>query len=468
MDVPLWRWSVVDLAKAIREKKLSSQEVIQAHLECIEAVNHTVNAITVILREDALWAAREADRALAEGAILSPMHGVPITVKENIDLVGSATTLGVVAFKDAMPPLDAPHISQLKRAGAIPIGRTNMPDFGLRWHTDNGLRGATRNPWDPSRTPGGSSGGDAVAIVTGMTPLGLGNDLGGSLRYPAQCCGISALRPTLGRVPRGSSLAPAEPNFTAQLFGVQGPMARHARDLRLALQVMSGPDPRDPWWTPAPRLGSDLSGSITVALTIDPGGQGVDPTVAAGVKAAAQALSDAGYVIEEVEPPLVGEAASLWAQLVLTEIEGLTLPRMQPVASPQALEFLDHLFAVVPQRDLLSYMRGLAERNRIAREWCQFQEHHPLVLGPVSTSQPFELGYDTAREQVGDILRSMRLVTTVNLLGLPAVATPVGVVEGLPQAVQIIGPCYHEDLCLDAAEAIERKLGVQTPIEPKS
>ncbi len=469
MGVPLWRWSAADLAKAIQEKRLSSQEVIQAHLDRMEAVNGKVNAVTVVLSEEALRGAREADEAVAKGAALGPLHGVPMTVKENIDLLGSATTLGVVAFKNAMPPHDAPHISQLKEAGVIPIGRTNTPDFGLRWHTENELRGATRNPWDPSRTPGGSSGGDAVALATGMTPLGMGNDYGGSLRYPAQCCGITAIRPTLGRVPRiAPSLAPAELSLTVQLFAVHGPMARHVRDLRLALDAMSGSDPRDPWWTPALRLGSAPSGSIKVALTADPGGQGVDPAVAAGVKRAADALSEAGYVIEEVDPPSVEEAADLYLQLVLTEIESMVLPQIQPVASSKAVTFLNHVLELVPKKDLLSYAEGLAERNRIARQWSQFlHEHFSLVLGPVSTLQPFKLGYDLAgRDQVGEIVSSMRLTVAVNLLGLPAVATPVQAVDGLPQAVQIIGPRYHEDLCLGAAEVIERKLGVLTPIEP--
>ena len=167
MEAPLWQWSATSLAKAIREKRISSREVIQAHLDRIEAVNHKVNAVTVVLEEDALRTASEADKKIAAGEELGPLHGVPVTFKENIDLVGSATTHGIVDLKDAMPQTDAPVFAHLKQAGAIPIGRTNLPDFGLRWHTNNDLRGATLNPWDPSRTPGGSSGGEAAAIATG-------------------------------------------------------------------------------------------------------------------------------------------------------------------------------------------------------------------------------------------------------------------------------------------------------------
>lgn len=211
-----------ELAQAIRKKEISSREVIQAHLDRINAVNGGLNAVTVVLHEQALLAAQEADQALGKGVAVGPLHGVPMTVKENIDLANSPTTAGVVALKDAIPPLESPHVTQLKRAGAIPIGRTNQPDFALRYYTANALRGATKNPWDATRTPGGSSGGDAVALATGMTPLGLGNDYGGSLRYPSQCCGTTALRPTLGRVAWASSLAPPSVQlpFNSSLYKV--------------------------------------------------------------------------------------------------------------------------------------------------------------------------------------------------------------------------------------------------------
>jgi amidase len=256
--------------------------------------------------------------------------------------------------------------------------------------------------------------------------------------------------------------------ITIQLFAVQGPMARHARDLRLALNAMCGPDPRDPNWVPAPLQGPALPQPLKVAVTTDPGGRGVDPAVAAGIKQAAQALSEAGYAVEEVDPPLVVEALELWANLVLCEIHNRVLPMIEPLASVDALTFLDHVSSLYPSWDLPAYIDGLAERNRIAREWSLFQAQYPLVLGPISTSPPFAVGHDIAgQEQVGEIVNSLRLVTTVNLLGLPATATPVQVVDGLPQGVQIIGPRYREDLCLDAAEAIEQKVGVPTPIDPK-
>ncbi|MBI5946687.1 MAG: hypothetical protein HY875_00940 [Chloroflexi bacterium] len=460
----LWRMGASDLAAAIRTKKVSSREVVEAHLRRIEAVNPKVNAVTVVL-DDAIRNAEAADRALAAGGELGPLHGVPFTVKENIDLTGSATTQGLVAMKDAVPPVDAPHIQQIKAAGGIPIGRTNLPDFGMRWHTDNGLRGATKNPWDASRTPGGSSGGEAVSLATGMTPLGMGNDYGGSLRWPSQCNGTAAIRPTLGRVPFASSLPPEDFAMTLQLFAVQGPMARHVRDLRLALSCMSAADARDPWWTPAPLVGPAVP--KRVAVTVDPGGAGVDPDVAAGVRKAAAALKDAGYEVEEVAAPMVGEAAEIWRQEVMAEMGVALLPILQQVACPDALKFIDHALSAAPGVDYAGYIMSFAARNAVARAWTQFHERYPLVLGPVAAMQPFKVGFDIAGpEQVMTTLRGLRLVLVCNLLGLPSAVVPVGMANGLPQGVQIIGNRYREDLCLAAAEAIEDRLGVITPIDP--
>lgn len=464
----LWRASAGELAAAIRSKQASSREVVEAHLARIAAVNPAINAVTVVLSEPALAAADAADQALARGDSLGPLHGVPMTVKENIDLTGSATTQGLVAMAEALPNLDAPHIAQLKAAGAIPIGRTNLPDFGLRWHSDNALRGATRNPWDPGRSPGGSSGGEAAALATGMTPLGMGNDYGGSLRVPSQNCGTAALKPTLGRVPWASALEPPDFPITIQLFAVQGPMARRVSDLRLAFEAMSGSDPRDPWWTPAPLRGPELPKPVRVAVTVDPAGQGVDPDVAAGVRRAAEALAAAGYAVEEVEPPAVATGADLWGQLVMTDLQMAFLPIMQQIAGPDALRFLGYALEVASPVDHGAYVLGFAARNGIARAWAQFQERYPLVLGPVSTQQPMPVGFDLeGPEQVRALVQAHRLVVLVNLLGLPAAAVPVGVANGLPQGVEIIGPRYREDLCLEAAQAIEDRLGSLTPIDPR-
>lgn len=465
-DTPtqLWAMGASELASAIRSRQVSATEVVRAHLDRIEKVNSKLNAVTVTLSEQALRAAAQADEAIAQGKTLGPLWGVPITVKENIDLLGSATTQGVIALKDNLPERDAAHVAKLKRAGVIPIGRTNLPDFGLRWHTHSQLHGATLNPWDSSLTPGGSSGGEAVALATGMTPLGLGNDYGGSLRWPSQCCGTAAIKPTTGRVPFSS---PTGSLMTLQLFAVQGPMARHVKDLRLALANMSGSSPADPLWTPAPLEGPPVNKPVQVAVCLKPGGIQLHPDVEAGVRKAARALSQKGYIVEEKEPPHVDQTADLWVRLVTAEL-ALSLPELRPIVSEDAARSLDLMLESRPLPSGEAYMRGWQERSVLAQSWSLFLHEYPIVLGPVCTNPPFKAGIDViATEQMRKIAESMSLVVTVNLLGLPSAAVPVGLVNGLPQGVQLIGSRFREDLCLDAAEAIEESLGTLTPIDPR-
>ncbi len=460
MAEDLWRYGASELAGLIRTRQVTSREVVEAHLERIAAVNGPLNAVTVILSDAALEAAARADAALAGGDEVPALCGVPFTVKENIDVRGSATTRGLRALEHAVPDRDAPHIEQLRAAGGIPLARTNMCDFGLRWHSDSDLRGATVNPWDASRTPGGSSGGEAVALATGMTPLGMGNDYGGSLRIPAQYCGICSLRPTLGRVPHAPAFPPHDVPITLQLMAVQGPMARRVADLRLALEHMCGEDPRDPWWTPVPRERPGLPRRVAVWRDAD------EADVASGVDAAAAALADAGYQVEDVDPPAIDRAARLWRDLVLTDTR-LMLGVMRPMFGSDALLFLDASLETSPELDKAGYMQGLIARQGLARAWSLFQAERPLVLGAVSTRSPFPVGRDLEGvEAVEEITASLRLVVTVNLLGLPAAAVPVGVSNGLPRGVQLIGPRYGESVCLDAAQAIEDRLGVLTPIDP--
>lgn len=460
--------SAGQIAAAVRARAISARAVVEAHLARIAEVNPRVNAITVTVADDALAAADAADRAIAAGERTGPLHGVPMTVKENIDVAGTATTNGLVILKDAVAAADAPHIARLKEAGAIVIGRTNMPDVGLRFHTENGLHGATLNPWDATRTPGGSSGGDAAALATGMTPLGMGNDYGGSLRWPAHACGVTSLRPTLGRVPRYASLPPEDGTMTAQLFSVNGPMARRVEDLSTAFAIMTAPDARDPWWTPAPLEGPPLGAPIRVAVTPDPAGEGVDADVAAGVRRAADALANAGYAVEEVDAPSIAAARNLYSQMVVTELRAVSYALIEPVASAGARAFLQLAFGSVAALDLAGYVQAWETRNSIAREWSLFMERYPLVLGPVGTQQPFVAGFDIAgAEEFGAVMRLLRLTVTVNLLGLPSVAVPAGLAAGLPQGVQIIGQRYREDACLAAARAVEDAIGVVTPIDPR-
>jgi amidase len=464
----LWRMSATELAATIRDGEASAAEALDACIARIERINPNVNAVTTVHAEEARAAAAAADERQHSGEPLGPLHGVPVTVKENIDVAGWPTTLGVPAMKDAIAPRDAPIVANLRSAGAIPFAATNLPDFALRWYTDSSLHGVTRNPWEAARTPGGSSGGAAAALATGMGPLALGNDVGGSLRYPAQCCGIASLKPSSGRIARANATLPSELPLSFQLMYVEGPMARAVADLRVALEIASRHDARDPWWVPAPINPSPEIDLQIVAVCTDPAGLGVDPQVADGVRRAAEALERAGYRVEEAEPPHLMEVVQMWRQLLFTEIRASLVDVIRQVSSRDAMRSLELCEPFVPDLDKVGVLRALADRTRLFRDWLEFFEHYPLLLGPVSTARPFAAGDDIhSTERSHAIMDSQRLVVAINLFGLPTVVVPVGEAEGLPQAVQIAGPPFSDGRCLVAAEEIEQALGPLTPIDPR-
>ena len=339
----------------------------------------------------------------------------------------------------------------------------------MRWHCESELWGATINPWDATRTPGASSAGEAVAIATGMSPLGLGNDGLGSLRHPAQCCGISALKPTLGRVPQASTVETADMTpIGVQLTGVSGPLGRRIADLRTAYEIVARPTWRDPWTVPVPLRGPESTRPIRVALVLDPDGQGTARQVQDGVRRAGQALTDAGYEVDELEPPGIEGAAN--ALLIIDSAPGVRTVWEQvlaPAAPTDLRCFVAAFFEAAGDPDAVAVEQAFITRRALLQAWGEFQETCPLIVAPIATDIPRRAGTDLDDGQVAADIRTMRMAMAVNALGLPAVAVPVGVADGLPQAVQVIGPRFREDLCLDAAQALEDRLGVLTPIDPR-
>ncbi|MEP6996106.1 MAG: amidase [Betaproteobacteria bacterium] len=472
MNEAIWRWSATRIAAAIRGREISAREALESSLSRLAAVNGKLNAVTVDLSDAARAAADRADRAVAAGdAPLGPLHGVPMTIKENVDQQGCATTNGVVGYRNLLAAADCPAVANLKSAGAILIGRTNTPAFSFRIDTVNDLRGRTYNPWSKTHTPGGSSGGAASSVAAGITPLAHGTDIAGSIRYPAYACGIAGIRPSFGRVPSYNPTQTAERSVSSQWMSVQGPLARSIADLRLGLAAMAERDSRDPWWVPAPLDGPPPPKPIRVAVVTaaaDLAGARLHSNVAAAIAQAARWLADAGYEIVDVPTPGFSRAQELWFEMQLPEFREYLLPAIEKEGDEGIRTAVRFMLENLPSRDALPYMKALADRARLVRDWTAFLDRVPLVLAPVCSEPVYAQGFDVeSAARTAAVWRECATLMAIPVLGLPAVVVPTGAVDGLPFGVQLIGPRFREDWCLDAAAAIEARAGVQTPIDPK-
>ncbi|TQM15051.1 amidase [Pseudonocardia kunmingensis] len=459
----IWEWSAAAVGRAVGAGEVSAREVIEGCLARIDEVDPAVNAITVRFGE-ALAEADRIDARVRAGEPVGPLAGVPFTVKENIDVAGYATTHGVPHFRDAVAGRDAPPVRRLRAAGAVPIGHSNMPDLALAGNTTvSQLFGETRNPWGAIRSPGGTSGGDGAAVASGMAAIGLGNDSGGSVRLPAMFCGVAALKPSYGGIAQDHRVGGADPTPASQLFPVDGPIARTVEDLGLAFDALAGTDPADPRAVPR-AAGPPLP--RRVALCVDPAGLGVDPQIRAELERAAAALGEAGYEVEEAEPPRLADALAAYGTLITTEF-GLRWPSIRRLLTEESAQHMELSMARRPPADLEGYLAASATRFGVMREWDAFAQRYPLVLGPVYTERPFDVDPFDAEQGLRAML-GMRLCTATTCVGVPAVAVPTGVVDGQPLGVQLIGPRYREDVCLAAAGEVEARLPIPAPIpEPR-
>ncbi len=454
------RGSATAVAEAVRTGRMSASEVAESVLAAIESINPVINAITQPAA-DVLAVAAELDARRRRGESLGPLAGVPISIKESVAVRGLATTHGARFLQGNWAERDAPPVARLRRADAMIIGHTNMPTLTLAgMHTRSELFGSTRNPWDHERTPGGSSGGDGAAVASGLVAIGLGNDSAGSLRLPANFCGVAALKPSTGRYAADHRIGPDEPTLASQIFPVDGPIARTVADLRLVHGVLSGADPADPRALPIPAELPD-DGGRRVALIRDPGGVGLAPPVSAALDTAAGYLAAAGYEIEEVTTlPAQESALATFGTLINTEF-GLGWDRIATVLSPDDRRYQELALARRPPVPLPDYIAATAALQGIRRAWSEFGRGHRLVLGPVYPDQaPFpdqERSSPEANERYG---MGMALNVISTCAGLPAVAVPTGVVHGLPVGVQLVGRAYREDDCLAAAEVIERAVAM--------
>jgi amidase len=452
--------STTTLAKAIRAKEVSSEEVVRACIERVRAVNPRLNAVVQLPTEQALAQAREADRALARGELRGPLHGVPFTVKDAIETAGVISTGGTEGRAAYVPAEDAVVVKRLRAAGGILLGKTNCPELGWAWETDNLIYGRTYNPYDLSLSPGGSSGGESAIIAAGGSPLGLGSDAGGSVRFPAHCTGITAIKPTSGRVPRTGHFP--GPGGTLDSLWQIGPLARCVEDLALALPLISGVDWHDAAVVPMPLRDPravdvrNLRAAFYTDNSIAPPTRETTETI----EKVAKALSDAGVTVEQARPVGISETYEIYLKLFSAD-GGAGIEALLKTAGTTRLHPLMGRVLEIQRANCLSP----AEFGSLVVRWdafrsalLAFMERYDAILCPVCAFPGMVHGSTYNR------LEAFSYTMTYNLTGWPAAVVRAGALpEGLPIGVQVATRPWREDVALALAEHIETALGGYRP-----
>lgn len=447
------------LAELIQSGSLSVMTVVQAYLSRISDLNKKLNAI-VTLNPNALEEGRKADEAVQAGKPLGPLHGVPFTVKDSIDTAGVPTQRGSPIFRDRTPTVDAVSVARMKAAGAIVLGKTNIPEFSYSTESENLLSGRTNNPWNLDRTPGGSSGGESAAIAAGLSPIGLGTDLAISVRGPASQTGIVSLKATHGRVPM-TGIFPREP----RRFWHVGPMARSVRDLKLAFSILAGPDGSD-WlsMTSSNKRDTPDLKSLRVGWLVSPGFGPISEEVQATVEAASKALAKAGYLVENVripelerDPPL-----EIFRRLHVNEMkpifEQITRGRADNEIGPIARTLLS-----TPTSTAEEFVEAEQATDRLKDGFAAYFQNYDALLCPVLPIPAHEhnfTGVELQGEKI-DGFKIMAATVPFNVTGLPALSLPFGFSsDQLPINVQLVGSWFNENVILELASKLEAMSGV--------
>lgn len=448
--------SAAALARAIRRKKISSEEVTAACLKRIEQVNPRLNAVVQVTADAALRDAREADARLARGEGRGALEGVPVTIKDSFEMAGVISTSGTMGRARFVPERDSTAVARLRAAGAVILGKTNVPDMLLAFETDNLIYGRTNNPYDAERTPGGSSGGEAAIIAAGGSPLGLASDSGGSIRWPAHCCGIAGIKPTSGRCARTGHFSP--PGGILDSMWQIGPMARYVEDLKLMLPMLAGPDGRDVHIYPVPLGDPDAVAlpGLRLAFHTNNGVMAAAPEIAATVRAAATALAEAGVQVEEERPAATRQTydlamawfgfdggASLRAVLGMIGSTGI---------HPLLARYLETIGGRSPSASDFAVLAGRLDIYR--RSMLGFLDRYDAMLCPAGayTAMPHGTTFDQ--------LRAFSYTMAFNLTGWPAAVVRCGTSkEGLPIGVQVVARPWREDIALALAQQLEMALG---------
>jgi aspartyl-tRNA(Asn)/glutamyl-tRNA(Gln) amidotransferase subunit A len=457
MSNELFYQDATKLAELIRTKEVSPVEIMQAHLDRLNAVNPKINAI-VTVADDALKAAKAAEAAVLSGEELGPLHGVPFTAKDSIDTARVLTQRGSPIFKGRLPDADATSVVRMKKAGGILLAKTNLPEFSYWIESDNLLSGRSNNPWDLTRTPGGSSGGESAAIAAGMSPIGLGTDLAISVRGPAAQTGITSMKATHGRVPM-TGIWPRAP----RRFWHVGPMARSVRDIALAFSQLVGPDGQDAFATSTVQfdtgIGRQPYRQLRVGWMVGPGFGPVDPEVVATVKAAAEALKDIGVFVEQVGIP------ALERDFALDVFNKLHVMEMKPVfAEATAGRNQDELYKMaktmlsLPDTSIEDYIEAEKAAERIRDGYADYFTRYDALITHVLPIPAHKHGVEefTIDGQTVDATYLQGATVPLNVTGLPGVAMRFGTSkEGLPINVQIVGKWQAESTILHVASLLE-------------
>jgi Asp-tRNA(Asn)/Glu-tRNA(Gln) amidotransferase A subunit family amidase len=473
VDVELLFSSATGIARRVNERRASATEVVSAFLDRVQDVNPRVNAVVTLTAEQALRDARMIDEKVQAGLGGGPLAGVPFTVKDLVAVAGVRATAGSLLLEDWVPGATAPAIRRLQQAGAIFIGKSNCPEFGLDLHTTNRVFGDTWNPWNLSYTSGGSSGGDSAAVAAGCVAFGIGTDYGGSIRWPAQCTGLTSLRPTPGRVPATGQLPytssrvlppPNSMSLQAQLQ-VIAPIVRYVEDLGVMLEVMSGPDGRDAFAVPValPNWKSVALGQLRCAWFETEGTFPVRADVASTVAAAARCLEGLGIKTVHERPPGLDSAEAI--SRAFRAADGMPDHSALARGREELLTgYVRDWFATMRQASVEEYRRLAAARDELRSQVLEFMQDWPILLLPVASLPAFQAPPKESYTVEGIEIPRQQIITccrVISLLGLPVVVVPFGTSEeGLPINVQIVGQPFAEQTILAVATALQAAFGL--------
>ena len=460
--------SAKEMSRQVRERVVSPVELAEAHLAKIDRINPKLHAFVHVDHERVRRQARDAQASVGSGQPLGPLHGVPISIKSSIDVAGMRCEAGTRLRSGFVPTHDAPLVERLRRAGAVILGVTNTPELLMAWETDNLLYGRTNSPWNLNRTAGGSSGGEAAAIASGMSAGGVGSDGGGSIRVPAHFSGICGLKPSPGRIPSTGHFPPSGGPFA--LLGVVGPMARTVDDLKVLFEVMQGPDDAETCAAPVPLRWPDDDDlrRLRIGYFEDDGRTPVTPEIRQAVRTAADALTRAGFQVEPFRPQGLEEARVLWKKFFVNAggmLIGPMFAGREHDISPVLQQFLEWSAAepVLSGQDVIdSWIR----RDTLRANFLEQMRKYPILLCPPAAIPAFRHGERSwnIEGKTIEYLDAWSYTEWFNLLGNPAAVVPVSLTpEGLPIGVQIVGRPWEEEQVLAVAAALEKEVGRATP-----